>query len=121
VLVIDDDPAAVDLLAAHLSAMDCIVLRALGGKEGIELAKRFKPELITLDLEMPGVNGFDVVEALKAQPSTAGIPIVVISSKDLSAADRRSLNGHVLNIVGKAEFNHGRFIGEVRRAMALAA
>jgi CheY-like chemotaxis protein len=120
VLVIDDDPAAVDLLAAHLNAMDCIVLRALGGKEGIELAKRFEPELITLDLEMPDVNGFDVVEALKAQPSTAGIPIVVITSKDLSAADRRSLSGHVLDIVGKAEFNHGRFIGEVRRAMAVA-
>ena len=121
VLVIDDDPAAVDLLAVHLNAMDCIVLRAFGGREGIELAKRFEPELITLDLEMPGVNGFDVVEALKAQPSTAGIPIIVITGKDLSAADRQSLNGYVLDIVGKAEFNHGRFIGEVRRAMALAA
>jgi signal transduction histidine kinase/DNA-binding response OmpR family regulator len=121
VLVIDDDADAVELLANQLHQRRYIVLRALGGREGIELARRFKPDLIALDLEMPEVNGFEVVEALKGNASTAHIPIVVVTSKDLTAADRTQLNGHILDIVGKAEFNHGRFIGEVQRALSRQA
>lgn len=117
VLVIDDDTSAVELLATQLHQRDYTVLRALGGREGIELARRFRPDLIALDLEMPEVNGFDVVEALKGNPSTAHIPIVVVTAKDLSATDRERLNGHILDIVGKAEFNHG-FVGEVQRALS---
>jgi CheY-like chemotaxis protein len=97
------------------------VLRALGGREGIELARRFQPDLIALDLEMPEVNGFEVVEALKAGPATARIPIVVVTAKDLTHAERTHLNGHILEIVDKAEFNHGRFIGEVQRALSRPA
>ena len=121
VLVIDDDASAVELLANQLHQRQYVVLRALGGREGIELARRFRPDLIALDLEMPDVNGFDVVEALKSQPATAQIPIVVVTAKDLSPADRQQLNGHVLNIVGKTDFNHGSFVSEVQRAMAKPA
>lgn len=118
VLVIDDDTAAVELLASQLRRSGCVVLRALGGREGIELARRFVPDLITLDLEMPEVSGFDVVEALKGQPSTADIPIVAVTAQDLSADDRRKLNGHLLDIVGKVEFNHERFAADVQRALS---
>jgi signal transduction histidine kinase/DNA-binding response OmpR family regulator len=118
VLVIDDDPSAVELLATQLHERSYLVLRALGGREGIELARRFLPDLIALDLEMPQVNGFEVAEALKGSPATAHIPIIVVTARDLTPADREQLNGHVLEIVGKAEFNHDHFIGEVERAMA---
>jgi len=118
VLVIDDDAGAVELLATQLKQRDYTVLRALGGREGIELAQRYKPDLITLDLEMPEVNGFDVVEALKGSAATAQIPIVVVTAKDLAPGDREHLNGHIHEIVGKAEFDHGRFIGEVQRALS---
>jgi CheY-like chemotaxis protein len=94
------------------------VLRALSGREGIELARRFRPDLIALDLEMPEVNGFEVVEALKDDASTAQIPIVVVTAKDLTTKDRKRLNRHILEIVGKAEFDQGRFIGEVQRALS---
>jgi CheY-like chemotaxis protein len=118
VLVVDDDAEAVELLAAHLHRHDYAVLRAPGGREGIELARRCRPDLIALDLEMPEVNGFDVVEALKSQPATAQIPIIIVTAKDLSRSDRERLNGHIRDIVGKAEFNHGHFIGEVQRALS---
>ena len=121
VLVIDDDPGAIDLLAAHLRQSDCVVLRALGGREGIELARRFRPELITLDLEMPEINGFEVVEALKADPSTAHIPIVVVTAQEPSSDDRQRLNGHIREIVSKTDFGNEWFIGEVRRALTKAA
>jgi len=118
VLVIDDDVGAVELLAGQLHQRGCTVLRAPGGREGIELARRFRPDLIALDLEMPEVNGFEVVEALKDDASTAQIPIVVVTAKDLTTQDRKRLNGHILEIVGKAEFDHGRFMGEVQRALS---
>ena len=121
VLVIDDDPNAIDLLAEHLRQSDCIVLRALGGREGIELARRFRPELITLDLEMPEINGFEVVEALKADPSTAHIPIVVVTAKEPTAEERQRLNGHIREIVGKSDLGGGWFIGEVQRALTKPA
>jgi len=121
VLVIDDDPNAIDLLAEHLRRSDCVVLRALGGREGIELARRFRPELITLDLEMPDVNGFAVVEALKADPSTAHIPIVVVTAKEPRSEDRQRLNGHIREIVGKSDLGGKWFIGEVQRALSRAA
>jgi signal transduction histidine kinase/CheY-like chemotaxis protein len=118
VLVIDDDVGAVELLAGQLHHRGCTVLRALSGREGIELARRFLPDLIALDLEMPEVNGFEVVEALKDDASTAQIPIVVVTAKDLTTLDRKRLNGHILEIVGKAEFEQGRFMGEVHRALS---
>ncbi len=121
VLVIDDDAAAVELLATQLHQRDYVVLRALGGHEGIDLARRFRPDLITLDLEMPAVNGFDVVEALKGSPATSRIPIVVVTARDLSAPDRARLNGHVLDIVGKSGLDPDRFMGEVQRALCQVA
>ena len=121
VLVIDDDAAAVELLASQLHRRHCVVLRALGGREGIDLARRFRPDLIMLDLEMPEVSGFDVVESLRGSPTLAHIPIVVVTARDLSAADRAQLNGHVHDIVGKTGLDRGRFTGEVERALAKVA
>jgi PAS domain S-box-containing protein len=118
VLVVDDDPRAVELLAAYLAEPGYRVLRAFDGRSGIELARREHPDLIVLDLMMPEVSGFDVVEALKASPETATLPIVIVTAKSLTAADRAQLNGHVSAILEKASFNHGRFAVEVRRALA---
>ena len=67
VLVVDDDPKAVELIAVRIGGMASEIFRALGGREAIEIARRELPDLIVLDLIMPDVNGFDVVEALNAQ------------------------------------------------------
>jgi CheY-like chemotaxis protein len=117
VLVVDDDPKAVQLLATYLDPAGYRVLTAFGGQEGIDVARRQHVDLIVLDLMMPEVNGFDVVEALKRDTATASIPIVVVTAKQVTAEDRTRLSGAVQNVIEKSEFNHGRFIGEVRRAM----
>jgi PAS domain S-box-containing protein len=117
VLIVDDDPKAVDLIAVHLEGMAGTVLRAYGGSEGIEAARREVPDLMVLDLLMPEVSGFDVIEALKDDARTARIPVVVVTSKDLTVWDRSTLNGHVLAIMEKGGFDGDRFIAEVRRAM----
>jgi len=121
VLVVDDDVRAVEIIASHLHGSGYLVLRALGGQEGIELARRYRPDVITLDLEMPGTSGFEVVEALKDDPATANIPVVIVTSRELNAGDRARLTGRIHDIVDKSDFGRGRFIGEVRRALACAA
>ena len=83
------------------------------------MAQRELPDLIVLDLIMPEMSGFDVVEALKNDSRTARIPVVIMTSKQLTAADRQLLNGYVMAIVQKTDFDPTRFIKEVRRAMSL--
>jgi len=118
VLVVDDDPKAVELIAIHLPGLGSTVLRAYGGREAIEVARKELPDLIVLDLMMPEVNGFDVVEALNKQADTARIPVMVVTAKQITAEDRIKLNGFVTTIVEKAEFHRERIAAEVRRAMS---
>lgn len=116
-LVIDDDRSTVQLMLAFLEGAGYRGLSADGGRQGIQTARRELPDLIVLDLMMPEVNGFDVVEALKHDLATATIPIIILTAKQITGEDRARLNGDVLNVLEKSEFNHGRFLGEVRRAM----
>jgi PAS domain S-box-containing protein len=98
VLVVDDEQANLDLLEALLKPAGFGVLRAGGGQEGIDLAKSQMPDLIFLDLMMPEVTGFDVVEALRAEEATSSIPIMILTSKTLTEDDKRELNGQVAAI-----------------------
>jgi signal transduction histidine kinase/DNA-binding response OmpR family regulator len=95
VLLVDDEPANLDLLQALLEPEGYKVLRASSGKQGIDLARAAKPQLILLDLMMPGVTGFDVVEALRTEAATRSIPIMVLTSKKLTSGDKAALNGCV--------------------------
>jgi len=120
ILVVDDDPKAVEVIAAFLPSPDYAVVRAYGGGEAIILAQRLRPDLILLDLMMPGVSGFDVVDALQRNSETARIPILVVTAKQITALDRAALNsspGKVIRIVEKAGFNHAHFVDEVRRSL----
>ncbi|MEA2641513.1 MAG: hypothetical protein QOF51_2907 [Chloroflexota bacterium] len=102
VLVADDDPAAVEILANMLDSAGFTPLRAYGGAEAIELALRTIPDLMLLDLMMPEVSGFDVVAALREDPTTKDVPILIVTAKELSMEDKRALNGHVAAIIQKA-------------------
>jgi PAS domain S-box-containing protein len=120
VLVVDDDPKAVEVIAAFLPTPAYAVVRAYGGAEAITLAHRLRPDLIFLDLMMPEVSGFDVVDALQRNSETARIPILVVTAKQITADDRNTLNknqGNVVHIVEKAGLNQAHFIDEVRRAL----
>jgi signal transduction histidine kinase/DNA-binding response OmpR family regulator/PAS domain-containing protein len=118
VLVIDDDPKAVQLLANYLTPAGFKLLSAFGGQEGIEVARRQHPDLIVLDLMMPEVNGFDVVDALKLDPGTATIPIIILTAQSISAKERAVLGKDVQQVMEKSAFKHDQFVSEVRQAMA---
>ena len=120
VLVVDDDPKSVEVIAAYLPQPAYAVVRAYGGAEAISLARQVVPDLLLLDLMMPEVNGFDVVEALQRDPVTASIPILGLTAKQITAEDQRTLaSSHdgVIRIGGKAAFDRQAFLAEVRRAL----
>ena len=82
VLVIDDDPAMHDMVRRTLEKEGIAVVPALGGEEGLELARQLKPSVITLDVMMPGSDGWNVLRALKADPELAKIPVVMLTIID---------------------------------------
>jgi CheY-like chemotaxis protein/anti-sigma regulatory factor (Ser/Thr protein kinase) len=114
VLAIDDDPLALELIEASLVPQGFTVLRAAGGEDGIMKAESELPALIILDLLMPEMDGFTVAERLRANPATAGIPIVVLTSKSISHDEKERLNAHISHLARKGEFNRVEFVELVR-------
>jgi CheY-like chemotaxis protein len=82
VLVIDDDSAARDVMQRMLSREGFRVATAAGGEEGLDLARSLHPDAITLDVLMPGLDGWAVLTALKGDAATAGIPVVMLTMLD---------------------------------------
>ena len=82
ILVIDDDPTVHDLLQRFFEKKGFEIKTALSGLEGINLAKSLRPEAITLDVMMPGMDGWSVLTALKANPQTADIPVIMMTMVD---------------------------------------
>lgn len=79
VLCIDDDENVTDLVSRFLPADEFIVLRAGSGAEGLSLARRFSPSVITLDVMMPGADGWSVLSSLKSDPDLASIPVIMLT------------------------------------------
>ncbi len=116
VLVVDDNPADVRLVASILEAENIKVLRAYGGYEGLRIAREHKPALIVLDIVMPDICGFEVIERLREEEDTSHIPVIVFTVKDLTEDELNMLGSHVAAIVRKAAFKREDFLSEVRKA-----
>jgi CheY-like chemotaxis protein len=115
VLTIDDDPVAIKLIETVLGAEGYTVVGALSGAEGIEAAHTERPNLVILDLLMPETDGFEVVERLRADPSTAEIPIVILTAKSIAQEERERLAANVAHLAAKASFSPAEFVELVRR------
>jgi len=85
VLVVDDDPATQDIMVRLLRREGFQVQTATDGESGIRLARELKPNVITLDVTMPGMDGWSTLSALKADPELAGIPVVMVTMVDEQA------------------------------------
>jgi two-component system alkaline phosphatase synthesis response regulator PhoP len=79
ILVVDDEPEIVGILKFRLKSWGFEALSAASGREALKLAEEEKPNLILLDVMMPGMSGFDVLKELKAKEATKGIPVIMIT------------------------------------------
>ena len=118
VAVIDDEADDILLIRRILEAQpNYIILEANNGKEGVELVIKENPDLIILDLTMPEMDGFSVVETLKDNDLTRGIPIIIVSAKDLTSKENKFLTGQVEALLRKDLFTEDELMEDVRQAL----
>lgn len=82
ILIVDDSPTEIHVLTSMLEKHGFSVAVANNGEEGVEKAKAEKPDLILMDVVMPGMNGFQAARQISTDPETTGIPIIIVSTKD---------------------------------------
>jgi adenylate cyclase len=117
VLVVDDDPEARAMLAKILKEEQAEVVAASSGDEGMTLVAQAPPDLVLLDLMMPGMSGFEMVARLRAQPASANIPVMIVSAKELTAEDVLTLNGHIQRFVSKGTIEPEGLTNAVRQML----
>jgi CheY-like chemotaxis protein len=111
---VDDEAANREWLTNILEPAGFAVIQAGGGREAIRLAKSRRPDLVLLDLMMPDVSGFEVVEALRADPATQRTPIMILTARHLTQADKRHLNGHVSTILSRGSNSAADLLDHLR-------
>lgn len=113
VLIIDDDTMSRDVLRRLLDKEEIESDQAINGSVGLEMMAQRPYDLILLDLMMPVMDGFDFLAILRKNPATASIPVVVITAKDLTEADRLCLHGSVNTILQKGALDREALLREV--------
>lgn len=118
ILIVDDLAEARQLLRRILQAHGEFAIReATSGPEALALAAERPPDLIILDLMMPGMDGFAVIDGLRQIPETANVPVIVVTAKELTGREERSLEGRIRRLMTKGEFLSEDLLGEIDRAL----
>jgi len=118
VLLIEDDSVTRELMRRMLEKEGWIVTEAENGYAGLEAVAKNLPDLILLDLMMPGMDGFQFLEELRKHEKWRSIPVVVVTAKDLTEEDRLRLNGFVQTILQKGAYGRDGLLNEVRDLVA---
>jgi PAS domain S-box-containing protein len=119
VLVVDDDPAARKLLGELLRGEGAEVVEAGDGAQALEALHGARPDLLLVDLLMPGTDGFAVVDEVRARPDLDDLPILVVTAKDLTESDRQRLTGRIQALLSKDRLSPER-LREYLAALGLA-
>ncbi len=115
IAIVDDNPDVRRLIRRILQAQGNYTLfEAANGQEAIEMAQTEHPNLIILDLMMPEMDGFAVLEKLQTDPNTVDIPVIVVTAKELTPAENERLRGHVQKLMQKGDFMGDDLSDEVR-------
>ena len=108
ILVVDDDERNMRLFSDLLEVKGYTVIKAMNGKEGVELAEKTKPDLILMDIQMPIMDGMEAIKILKNRESTKSIPIIALTSYAMRDDKERILsagcNGYLAKPVVIREF-----------------
>ena len=120
VLVIDDDEVARYIMKGLLAGTKFILLEAADGMKGMEIARNEHPDVIFLDLLMPGMSGFEVLLEMKKSPGLAEIPVIVSTAKTLDETERKTLNALALAVLSKESLSGESVINALTLALTRA-
>lgn len=119
VLVVDDYPAIVTMLRLVLMSAGHEVMTAENGLTGLGVARRHKPDLVLLDVDMPVMDGVAVCGTLKRNPATARIPVLLMTGRMCAGVSERAKGAGALGVLAKP-FVRARLLEEVERALSEA-
>lgn len=119
-LIVDDDPQVADLVSQILENEDVEIEVAMDGQEALDSITRRRPDVIFLDLLMPGVDGFSVIEQLQTDPEHRDIPIIVLTAKELTKEEETFLQQSVLKVIEKRGLEPDVLLQEIRNTMKSA-
>jgi threonine synthase len=115
IAIVEDTTEARRLIRRILQSQgNFTILEASNGREGLELIQRELPDLVILDLMMPEMDGFTVIEALRSKQETATIPVIVATAKELTPDEKNRLGGHIQALMQKGDFLNDEFLEEVK-------
>ena len=115
VLIVEDDEPTRQVLRRTMEKQKWVVTEANNGHVGLDRLKQRTPSLILLDLMMPEMDGFEFLAELRHQPQYQHIPVVVLTSKDLTAEERSLLSGKVERILQKGQYSRDALLKEVKK------
>jgi CheY-like chemotaxis protein len=118
ILVVDDDATTRQHLTLMLEERYDRISAAAGGAEALRMIKDSPPDAIVLDLMMPDMDGFTVLDRLRGDPATYHIPVLILTAKDLTSADRERLHQAVSQIISKGSMDRDRLLAELHRSLA---
>ena len=119
VLVMDDDRQHLALMAAMIEPHGFTVLQADNGPDGVVLAESERPDLILLDLLMPGMSGFEVAQRLQSAAATRAIPILILTAKELTEEERLQLSVEVRGVLQKSSTGDGALLSRINEEVRL--
>ncbi len=115
VALVDDSEEVRRLMRRILQSQgNYTIFEASNGREGLDLIRRERPDLVVLDLMMPEVDGFAVLDELRAHSETANIPVIVSTAKELTRQEKGLLKGQIQSLMQKGDFLNDEFLEEVR-------
>ncbi len=115
IAIVDDQPEVRQLIRRILHSQgEYELFEACNGREAVELAQKEHPNLMILDLMMPELDGFAVLNALQSQPETADIPVIVVTAKELTPVENEQLKGRIQTLMQKGDFMSDELLEEVK-------
>src|ERR1700753_4236355 len=116
-LIIDDDEATRYAIGSFALRPGTRVIEAENGLRGIEIAQRERPDLILLDLMMPGIGGHEVLQRLKTDPSTSDIPVIVVTSRFVNDEEKAQILSRAAAVIYKGDLARDIVTGTIDRAL----
>jgi CheY-like chemotaxis protein len=119
VLAVDDDPEIIQMLREMLPASRFTLYATCDGEQAVHLARAQAPDVVLLDLLMPGLSGLEVLDALRNDVQTVDIPVIVLTAIDLTPQERRILDDNAQGLMRKTTLTPQSILAELHRLETL--